>query len=130
MQCERDRMRCSDAWSDACVQCRVTPAEHWDNLTAQQLDLAELAEAPCLDCPVYATLCSHLPVGLVYLMRRGPLARGGRLPALAGPADGESVDGPELWVVVGQHERQHDGGGALRPVGWQGRAGSGCEARP
>ena len=42
LQCARDRMRYSDAWSDACVQCRATPAEHWDELAARQLDPAEL----------------------------------------------------------------------------------------
>ena len=43
--------------------------------------------------PVYATLCSHPPVELVRLMQRSPLARGGWLPALDGPADGKS------WMV-------------------------------
>ena len=86
-------MRYSDAWSDACVQCRATPAEHWDELAARQLDPAGIDWVR----PVYATLCSHPPVELVRRMRRSPLARGGWLPALDGPADGESVDGRVLW---------------------------------
>ena len=107
LQCAHDQMWCSDAWSDACVQCCAMPAKHWDELMAQQLDPVELAVTH-LVCLVYVTLCSHLPVRLVRLMRHVPLL---------------SFSWPSRWgvsgwlgalaIMVGQHEQQHDGGSAL-----------------